>query len=53
MSVNPTLLVLLIGKETGLMQDSAKTISVAIQNYLRWNENEQSANTAVFKLRYI
>jgi hypothetical protein len=30
------------------MQDSAKKISVAIQNYLRWNENEESGNTQQF-----
>jgi hypothetical protein len=36
------------GEEASSMQDSAKTISVAIQNYLRWNENEESGNTQEF-----
>jgi hypothetical protein len=35
----------LLGKGAGSMQDSAKTISVAIKYCVLWNKNEQSGNT--------
>ena len=35
----------LLSKEAGSMQDSAKTISVAIQYYLLWNAKEEPGNT--------
>jgi hypothetical protein len=45
--------VLLLGKKACSMQDSDKTISVAIKNYLLWKENEESGNIQQFsQLRY-